>query len=103
MPLYSVFCLDHPPHAMAKRDAVRTEHRAYVKANDAPIRFVGVCSDDDGNQCSSFYIFEAENEQEVRDWFAEEPFAKTGVYQHLIVREFMLGLNRLAGQGWPGG
>lgn len=102
MPLYSVFCLDHQPHSMAKRDAVRTEHRAYVKANDGPLRFVGVCSDGEGNQCSSFYIFEAESPQEVHDWFAKEPFAATGVYEHLIVREFMLGLNRLADQEWPG-
>ena len=102
MPLFSVFCLDYPPHSMPKRDAVRAEHRAYVLSHDAPLRFVGVCTDSDGNQCSSFYILEAANEQEVRDWFAKEPFAATGVYEHLIVREFMVGLNRLEGHNWPG-
>ena len=34
--------------------------------------------------------------------FAKEPFAATGVYEQLIVREFMLGLNRLTDQEWPG-
>ena len=102
MPLYAAICLDHPPHAMDKRDAVRSEHRSYVKGNDAPIRFVGVLLDEAGNQCSSLYIFEAESAQQVHDWLAGEPFVATGVYGRIVVREFMMGLNRLPGQEWPG-
>ena len=46
MPLFAVIGLDHPPRAMAKGDAVRPEHRAYVVSQDAPIRLVGVLLDD---------------------------------------------------------
>ena len=101
MPLFAVIGLDYPPHAMERRDAVRDAHRAYVLGNDEPIAFVGVCLDDDDNQCASLYVFEAESEQQVRDWLAEEPFVREGVYEQIIVRRFMPGLNRLPQQDWP--
>jgi len=101
MALYAVIGLDHPPHAMDKRNAVRSEHRRFVTGNDAPIVLVGPMLDDDNNQCGSFYIFEADSEQEVRDWLAEEPFTRTGVYKDLIVRRFELGMNRLHPHDWP--
>jgi uncharacterized protein YciI len=101
MPLFAVMGLDHPPHSMDRRLAARDAHRAYVVANDDPIAFVGVCMDDEGNQCASLYVFEAENEQQVRDWLDREPFVQGGVYGQIVVRPFMLGLNRLPQQDWP--
>jgi uncharacterized protein YciI len=101
MPLFAVIGLDHPPHAMARRDAVRAEHRAYVRSNDAPIRLVGPLLDGDNNQCGSFYIFEAEDEQAVRAWLAAEPFVNADVYKDIVVRRFQVGLNTLAPQDWP--
>lgn len=101
MPLFAVLGLDHPPHAMDRRDAARDAHRAYVVENDADIAFVGVCLDDDRNQCASLYLFEAESEEQVRSWLDKEPFVKGGVYGQLIVRRFMLGVNRLPQQDWP--
>ncbi|HWU26184.1 MAG TPA: YciI family protein [Rhizomicrobium sp.] len=95
MPLYAVIGLDPPPHAMKKRDAVRTEHRRYLKNNGAPIVFVGPFLDDENNQCGSFYIFEAKNEQEVRDWFKAEPFFETGVYKDFVIRRFSADHNLL--------
>jgi uncharacterized protein YciI len=86
---------------MDRRDAARAGHRSYVVENDKPIAFVGVMTDDDGNQCGSFYIFEAETEQQVRAWLGEEPFVKSGVYADVIVRNFQMGVNRLPAQDWP--
>jgi uncharacterized protein YciI len=101
MPLFAAICLDHPPHSGELRDKARAPHRAYVRANDAPIRLVGPLLDDAGNQCASFYLFEAASAQKVRDWLAEEPFVREGVYRDVIVREFFLGKNSLPGQDWP--
>jgi len=101
MPLFALIGLDHPPHAMARRDAVRTDHRRYVLSNEATIALVGPFVDDDGNQCGSFYIFDAESDQQVRDWLANEPFIQEGVYADVIIRRFELGMNRLQAQNWP--
>lgn len=101
MALFAVIGLDHPPHSMERRLANRDAHREYVPSNDGQIAFVGVMLDDADNQCGSFYVFEAETEEEVREWLAKEPFVRADVYGQLIVRRFMLGLNRLPEQDWP--
>ena len=101
MPLYAVIGLDHPPHSMAKRNSVRQEHRQFVIDNDEVVSLTGPFLDEQGNQCGSFYIFEAENEQEVRDWLDREPFVAAGVYKELIIRRFQVGMNRLPSRAWP--
>jgi len=101
MPLFAAILLDHPPHSMPLRDAHRAEHRAYVRANDGPIRLVGPFLDDADNQSGSFYIFETDSEGAVRDWLAAEPFVAAGVYRDIIVRRFETGMNRIAEQNWP--
>jgi len=101
MTLYVAICLDHLPHSGEKRDEFRQPHREYVLANDAPIKLVGPLLDDSGNQCASFYVFEAENAEDVREWLDKEPFVQGGVYREIIVREFFVGKNTLQKQDWP--
>jgi uncharacterized protein YciI len=86
---------------MDRRDAARAEHRRYVVENDERIVFVGACVDDGDNQCASFYVFDADSEQQVRDWLSQEPFVRGDVYGELIVRRFLMGVNRLDVQDWP--
>lgn len=100
MPLFAAIGLDHAPHSMAKRREAQLEHRLYVRRHDEKIRLVGVMLDDSDNQCGSFYLFEAENEQQVLDWFAGEPFFQGDVYENLIVRRFMLGRNIAEQRDW---
>lgn len=101
MPLYAAICLDHPPHSGEKRDEFRVAHREYVVANDAGIKLVGPLLDGDGNQCASFYVFEADSAADVEHWLAQEPFVREGVYRDVIVREFFVGKNGLPLQDWP--
>ena len=101
MALYAVMGFDHPPHAMALRDKVRAEHRAYVLANAAPIRCAGAMRDAAGNQCRSLFVFEAAGEQDVRDWFAREPFFIAGVYESLRIALWSPAYNDLASCDWP--
>ena len=100
MPLFAVIGLDHPPHAMPQRDAVRAEHRAYVKTNDGQIRLAAAMVDGDANQCGSLYLFEAEDEGQVREWLAHEPFVTGGVYKDLVVRELHLAHQLLPRKEW---
>lgn len=95
MTYFAVTAMDHPPHAMALRDNVRQAHREYVIANAAPVKFVGPFLDQDKNQVGSFYIFESEDEQTVREWLEAEPFVKAGVYASIDIRLFQLGKNQL--------
>jgi uncharacterized protein YciI len=100
MPLFVVAGLDHPPHAMERRDAVRTPHRAYVKTHDRQIRLAAAMLTEDGDQCGSLYLFEAESEAEIRDWLAQEPFVNGDVYREIIVRRLHLAHNLLDRIDW---
>jgi uncharacterized protein YciI len=100
MPLFAVIGLDHPPHAMDRRDPLRAEHRTYVKDNDAPIRLAAVLVDDDANQCGTLYLFEAANQGQVREWLANEPFVVGDVYRDLVVREVNLAHQMLPLKSW---
>src|SRR4051812_40038743 len=100
MPLFVVVGLDHPPHSMERRDAVRTPHRAYVKENDSQIRLAGAMLTQDDRQCGSLYLFEAEDEAQVRDWLAKEPFVNGEVYRDIVIRRLHLAHNLLAPINW---
>jgi uncharacterized protein YciI len=100
MPLFVVIGLDHPPHSMGRRDAVRTEHRAYVKSEDDQIRLAAAMLTHDDQQCGSLYIFEAEDEAQVRKWLANEPFVNSDVYKEVVVRRLHLAHNLLGGCNW---
>jgi uncharacterized protein YciI len=102
MGLFIAIGFDDEPKSKQRRDDYRAAHRAYVRSNDAKIRLVGPFLDADGGQCASMYIFEADSPEEIRAWFAEEPFYKGGVYKELVIRSFIVGKNELPQQGWPG-
>ena len=92
---------DHAPHSMVLRDSVRAEHRAYVLAHDAMIRFAGAMVDTQGNQCGTVIAFEADDAGQVQQWVAQEPFHRSGVYARTDVVEWQLALNRLNPMDWP--
>lgn len=101
MGLYLALGGDDPVHGPARREAFLNDHRTYVRGNDANIRMVGPLLQDDGKICGSMYIFEAENEGEVRDWFSREPFFNNGVYKDLLIKGFYAAKNELEPHGWP--
>jgi uncharacterized protein YciI len=100
MPTYAFLGFDQPPHSMALRERLRAEHRAYVLAHDAAIRFAGAQYDAAGNQCGTLIIFEADSAQQVRAWLEQEPFYRGGVYRDVQVIEWRLALNRFDLMEW---
>ena len=100
MPTFAFIGFDHPPHSMALRDKHRPEHRAYVKSNDQMLRFAGAFYDNDGNQCGTLIISEADDAEQVWNWFRSEPFFRNGVYKDTHVIEWRLALNQFDLAGW---
>lgn len=87
MPLFCFMGFDHPPHSMPLRDRVRTEHRSYVKSKADPVRFATAMYDDTGNQCGTIYVLEMETIEDARQWIADEPFHRAGVYARSEITE----------------
>lgn len=95
MPLYLVMGRDREPGVPEKRGAFRPVHQAYITANQSQIAMIGALVDDAGQSCGSFYIFEAESEQAVRDWLKGEPYVQNGVYHEMTVEPILVGKNTL--------
>ena len=100
MPLFAVIGFDHSPNSMDLREKFRAEHRAYSQGNDAMTRFAGAMYDAEGNQCGTLKIFEADNAQQVWDWYKKEPFFNNGVYKEFHVIEWKLAINQFPITGW---
>ncbi|HXO56077.1 MAG TPA: YciI family protein [Mycobacterium sp.] len=85
MPLYAMVGYDHP-NAAANREPIRSEHRAYFRANLAPVRLAGAFNNDRSEQIGTMVVFEADDEKAVWDWIKAEPFYQGGIYQQCEVR-----------------
>ena len=85
MPLYAMVGYDHP-NAVANREPIRAEHRAYIRANLQPLRLAGAFNNDRGEQIGTMLVFEADDEKTVWDWIKAEPFYQGGIYQQCEVR-----------------
>jgi uncharacterized protein YciI len=85
---------------MDQRNTFRAAHRSYVIGNDQPIMLAGAFLDGI-DQCGSLYIFEAQDEEQVRQWLEKEPFVRNGIYRDLFIRRFEPGLSRMALHEWP--
>lgn len=99
MPLFAVIGFDHPPHSMELREKLRQSHRAYVKENDKDTVLAGAFYDDEGNQCGTLKLFEAESAEEVWEWYRKEPFYSNGVYKDFRIVEWRMALNALPDTG----
>lgn len=100
MPLFAVIGFDHPPHSMELREKLRPQHRAYSQGKGEMTRLAGALYDPEGNQCGTLKIFEADNAQQVWDWYKDEPFFTNGVYKDFHVIEWRLALNQFEPTGW---
>ena len=85
MPLYAMVGYG-PPNAVATREPIRAEHRAYIRANLQPLRLAGAFNNDRGEQIGTMLVFEADDEKTVWDWIKAEPFYRGGIYQQCEVR-----------------
>jgi uncharacterized protein YciI len=95
VPLYAMVGYDHP-NAVANREPIRAEHRAYIRANLQPLRLAGAFNNDRGEQIGTMLVFEADAEQTVWDWIKAEPFYRGGIYQQCEVRPWNLVIGEIA-------
>lgn len=100
MPLFAVIAFDDVPRAAALRERHRDAHRAYFQARAETARFAGAFYGDDGAQCGSFLIFEAESAEALETWFSEEPFRAAGVYADFRILDFRVAMSRVPVADW---
>jgi hypothetical protein len=84
--LFIATCVDKP-QSLEKRLENRPAHLAYLKALGAKVKIGGaVLADDHKTPVGSMLIFEGESEPDIRAILADDPYARAGLFDTVIVK-----------------
>lgn len=79
-----IISIDKPGH-LALRKEHRDAHLAYARETGAAV-MAGPFLDAEGEMCGSLLLLEVADLQAARDWAANDPYAKAGLFQSVDVR-----------------
>ena len=82
--LFIVTAIDNED-SLALRMATRDAHFAYARESGC-VRLGGPFLDTKGDMAGSMIIFEAEDLTAARQWHANDPYVKAGLFAHSEVR-----------------
>ncbi|WP_022693757.1 YciI family protein [Ponticaulis koreensis] len=90
MALFHVIALDKPD-ALDLRLENRAAHLEWAKAAGETVRMAGPLLADDGESfIGSVFLIEAESEEALKAFQAEDPYVKAGLFQTVDIRPFKL-------------
>ncbi len=85
--LFALICTDKSPEGLALRKETRREHVEFLTKLGDKLKLAGPFVTEDGTQpTGSLIVIEAESIEEVREIAAQDPYAKTGVFETVEVR-----------------
>ena len=93
MPLFVLTCLDKP-NALEVRLGAREAHLAYV-AERGVLKLGGPFLDEAGDMAGSLMIVEAADLEGAREFNANDPYTKAGLFQSVDVRPFRVTVGSL--------
>ena len=82
---FAVICRDKPGH-LEVRLQNRAAHLAYIEATGV-VEMAGPFLED-GHMCGTLLVLEADSLQAARDWAADDPYAKAGLFESATVTEW---------------
>jgi len=92
--LFVVTCVDKPDSA-DKRVENRPAHLAYLNGLGARVKIGGaLLAEDHKTPVGSMIVFEAENEAEVLDMMAKDPFSLSKVFENVSVKPWRQGVGQ---------
>ncbi len=90
MALFHVMALDKPG-ALDLRLENRAAHLEWAKAAGDTVRMAGPLLADDGESfIGSVFLIEAESEETLKAFQADDPYVKAGLFQTVDIRPFKL-------------
>lgn len=75
----AIICTDKPGH-LETRLANRDDHIAHLKGSGL-VDMAGPFLDDNGGMCGSLIVLEVEDMAQAKDWAANDPYAKAGLFE----------------------
>ena len=81
----ALICIDKPDHLPVRQEN-RAAHLAYIEATGV-VEMAGPFLDG-GAMCGSLVVLEVESLQAAKDWAANDPSAKAGLFASVDIREW---------------
>lgn len=85
--LYAITCTDKPGKLVLRMET-RPAHLAHLQAHQSQLVLVGPLLDMEGKPCGSLLVIEAAHRETAEAFAAEDPYAKAGLFESVIVRPF---------------
>ncbi len=83
--MYVALYAEDRPGALDIRLANREAHLAYLEETGKVV-FGGPLLDEEGNMCGSMAVLEVESLEEAREWAANDPYARAGLFERVSLR-----------------
>lgn len=96
MPLFALSCIDKPG-ALDLRMATRPAHLAYMGEHAHMLKLGGPYLDEAGQMAGSLLVIEADDIAAARDFAANDPYARAGLFERVDLMAFRATLGGLAG------
>lgn len=82
----ALICIDKPGH-IEVRKANREAHLAWI-AETGVVEMAGPFLDESGNMTGSLVVLTVDSLEQARDWAANDPYAKAGLFERVEIREW---------------
>ena len=93
--IWLILCKDKP-NSLNERMKIIEEHRAYLSTNPIKILISGPLTDKEGNMNGSFFMVEADNEEEIKVFQRNDPIFKANIWDEIIISPFMKRVDNLS-------
>ena len=93
--IWVILCKDKP-NSLNERMKVIDEHRAYLSTNPIITLISGPLTDEEGNMNGSFFMVEADNEEEIKVFQRNDPIFKANIWNEIIISPFNKRVDNLS-------
>lgn len=85
--LFAFICTDDPAEGLARRQANRPDHLAWLEGLGDKVKAAGpLMNDENSEPLGSLLIIECESLEAARALATEDPYGKAGVFEHVAVQ-----------------
>ena len=93
--IWVVLCKDKP-NSLDDRMRIIDEHRAYLSTNPIKTLISGPLTDTEGNMNGSFFMVEANSEEEIKIFQQNDPIFKANIWDEIIISPFNKRVDNLS-------
>ena len=93
--IWIILCKDKP-NSLNERIKIIDEHRAYLSTNPIKTLISGSLTDKQGNMNGSFFMVEADSEEEIRVFQQNDPIFKAKIWDEITISPFNKRVDNLS-------